>query len=299
MSEQSEQPISGLLIVDKPAGLTSQQVVGRCRRLFGIRKIGHAGTLDPMATGVLVIGVNRATRMLGHLALHDKRYLATIRLGQATTTDDAEGEVLSSAATDEVTDAQIAAGIQKLTGDIEQVPSSVSAIKVNGQRAYARVRKGEQVELPARRVTISDFTVLATRREGPFIDLDVTVECTSGTYIRALARDLGADLGVGGHLTALRRTRVGRYEINDAVVLPQADGSSAAPQLMSMAQAASLSFPVATIDAEQRQAVSHGKPIQLQISETVTGLIDPAGELVALYVADERPGWAKATAVLI
>ncbi|MCT3016213.1 tRNA pseudouridine(55) synthase TruB, partial [Propionibacterium freudenreichii] len=219
---------SGLLIVDKPAGLTSQQVVGRCRHLLGTRKVGHAGTLDPMATGVLIVGVNRATRLLGHLAMHDKRYLATIRLGASTTTDDAEGEVVAQTDASGVEDEQVNAGIAGLTGQIDQVPSSVSAIKVNGQRAYALVRKGQDVTLAARRVTVSDFTVLATRREGPFIDLDVTVECTSGTYVRALARDLGAGLGVGGHLTALRRTRIGRYLIDDAVQLPDRDSDQPA-----------------------------------------------------------------------
>ncbi|CEH07404.1 tRNA pseudouridine synthase B (tRNA pseudouridine 55 synthase) [Propionibacterium freudenreichii] len=290
---------SGLLIVDKPAGLTSQQVVGRCRHLLGTRKVGHAGTLDPMATGVLIVGVNRATRLLGHLAMHDKRYLATIRLGASTTTDDAEGEVVAQTDASGVEDEQVNAGIAGLTGQIDQVPSSVSAIKVNGQRAYALVRKGQDVTLAARRVTVSDFTVLATRREGPFIDLDVTVECTSGTYVRALARDLGAGLGFGGHLTALRRTRIGRYLIDDAVQLPDRDSDQPAPPLMPMARAAELSFPVVHIDAAQRQAVGYGKPLDLVLPGPLAGLVDEQGELVALYRPDERVGRARPAAVLI
>ena len=164
---------SGVLVIDKPAGLTSQQVVGRCRRLLQTRKVGHAGTLDPMATGVLIVGVNRATRMLGHLALHDKRYLATIRLGQATSTDDAEGQVLASVDACGVSGADVAKALPALRGDIAQVPSTVSAIKVNGKRAYALARSGQSVELKARQVTVSRFDVLAERRDGPFLDLDV------------------------------------------------------------------------------------------------------------------------------
>ncbi len=303
MTTRPQSTASGLVIVDKPAGRTSQQVVGRCRHLFGTRKVGHAGTLDPMATGVLLIGVNRATRLLGHLALHDKRYLATIRLGQATTTDDAEGEVIGTHDASGIDLAAIAAGITALSGDIEQVPSSVSAIKVNGQRAYARVRKGESVQLAARPVTVSDFTVLDTRRVGSFIDLDVTVECTSGTYVRALARDLGAGLGVGGHLTALRRIRIGRYSIDDAVVLPERDSTDPAPELMPMADAARLSFTTVDIDAWQRDDVAVGRPIHCESvnigPEEVVGLIDPAGDLIALYRTDDRADWIRPAAVLI
>src|ERR687894_100191 len=211
---------SGLVVVDKPAGFTSHDVVARLRRILGTRKIGHAGTLDPMATGVLVCGVGRGTKLLGHLALDGKAYTATIRLGATTTTDEAE-----------VTDAAVAAGLAALTGPILQVPSAVSAIKVDGRRAYARVRAGEQVVLPARPVTVSAFTLLARRGA----DLDVAVECSSGTYVRALARDLGAALGVGGHLTALRRTRVGPFRLAHARTLP---GLEAAPEVsLSLADA--------------------------------------------------------------
>ncbi len=208
-------------MVDKPAGLTSHDVVARGRRLAGTRKVGHAGTLDPMATGVLVLGVERATKLLGHLALTTKEYAATIRLGQSTITDDAEGEVTGGAPADAVTEEAVRAGIAPLTGEILQVPSSVSAIKVDGQRSYARVRAGEEVELAARPVTVSRFELLAVRRADGVLDLDVLVECSSGTYIRALARDLGAALGVGGHLTALRRTRVGPFGLAEAHTLPE------------------------------------------------------------------------------
>ena len=202
--------LSGLVVVDKPAGLTSHDVVARLRRILRTRKVGHAGTLDPMATGVLVCGVGRGTKLLGHLALDTKAYTATIRLGAATTTDDAEGEVVTTADPSAVGDDAVADGIAALTGPILQVPSSVSAIKVDGRRAYARVRAGEAVVLPPRPVTVEAFTLLARRGA----DLDVAVECSSGTYVRALARDLGAALGVGGHLTALRRTRVGPFHLD-------------------------------------------------------------------------------------
>lgn len=218
----------GLLLVDKPSGCTSHDVVGRLRRVLGTRRVGHAGTLDPMATGLLVVAVERSTKLLGHLALTDKTYLATIRLGQSTITDDAEGEVTAVAPADRVaalTDAQITAAIAALTGPILQVPSSVSALKVDGRRAYDLVRAGQEVELGARPVTITRFAQLsAPRRLHGSLDLDVLVACTTGTYIRALARDLGSALGVGGHLTALRRTTVGPFDVDHAVDVYGPDG---------------------------------------------------------------------------
>src|SRR3954454_10747646 len=219
---------SGLVVVAKPGGLTSHDVVARLRRILRTRKVGQAGTLDPMATGVLVCGVGRGTKLLGHLALDTKAYTATIRLGAATTTDDAEGEVVSRADASGATDAAVAAGIAALTGAIEQVPSSVSAIKVGGRRAYAIVRAGERVELPARPVTVSEFPRLDRRAgEDGAVDLDVRVEGSSVTYVRALARDLGAALGVGGHLTALHRTRVGPYGLDLARTLEAVGGGVA------------------------------------------------------------------------
>ena len=215
----------GLVLIDKPEGWTSHDVVARIRRVAGTRRVGHAGTLDPMATGLLVLGIESATKLLTFIVGADKTYTATIRLGASTITDDRESEFLEQADAETVaaiTDEQIHDGIAKLTGDIEQVPSSVSAIKVDGVRAYAKVRGGDEVKLKARPVSISRFEVLgAIRRVEGFIDVDVVIDCSSGTYIRALARDLGADLGLGGHLTALRRTRVGGYTIEQASSLPE------------------------------------------------------------------------------
>ncbi|MDO4784620.1 MAG: tRNA pseudouridine(55) synthase TruB [Propionibacteriaceae bacterium] len=291
---------SGVIVVDKPAGWTSHQVVGRVRRLVGTRKVGHAGTLDPMATGVLILGVNRATRLLGHLALHDKRYLATIRLGQATTTDDAEGEVVAQADASHVTEEQVRAQLARLTGNIMQRPSSVSAIKVGGKRAYARVRAGEQVDLPARAVTVTRFDLLTLgpapahgggespladaggeAPHGGLVDLDVDVECSSGTYVRALARDLGAALGVGGHLTMLRRTRIGRYPLDLAQPIDQE-----APPLMTMADAARLSFPCVEVSASQATEIGYGRALPLPVPADPTGMIGPDGDLLALYRPD-------------
>jgi tRNA pseudouridine55 synthase len=204
---------SGLVIIDKPGGMTSHDVVARVRRLARTRRVGHAGTLDPMATGVLVVGVEKGTRLLGHLMLTEKTYHATIRLGQATSTDDAEGEPTGGSTAAGVTSEALDAGIARLTGEILQVPPGVSAIKVNGQRAYRLTRAGAAPELAARPVTVRQFSITGTRRDGDLLDVGVVVRCSSGTYIRALARDLGAALGTGGHLTALRRTAVGPYAI--------------------------------------------------------------------------------------
>src|SRR5215204_7018009 len=216
----------GLVVVDKPGGMTSHDVVARVRRLTGTRKVGHAGTLDPMATGVLIIGVEKATRLLGYLSLADKAYEATIRLGMATVTDDAEGDVVSAAGAADLQEADVEAAIANLRGEILQVPSSVSAIKISGERSYARVRAGRVVELAARPVRVSRFCVLASRADEvagvPVLDVDVQVECTTGTYVRALARDLGAALGVGGHLTSLRRARIGTFSIEEAQTLDEA-----------------------------------------------------------------------------
>lgn len=287
---------SGLLVVDKPAGLTSHGVVSRARRLFGTRRVGHAGTLDPMATGVLILGINRATRLLGHLALHDKAYDATIRLGASTVTDDAEGDVITTTDASAITAEQVAAAMTAYVGAIEQVPSSVSAIKVNGKRSYARVREGEDVVLPARPVTVSRFELVRARTVGQFLDVDVVVECSSGTYVRALARDLGTDLGVGGHLTALRRTRIGGYSLDDAVTLGAPEDG--APELMTMADAARLSFPVVEVDEATAARVSNGRPIKVAVSGPVTGIIGPDGDLLALY-EPAGDGAARPVAVFV
>jgi tRNA pseudouridine55 synthase len=248
----------GLVVVDKPAGWTSHDVVARCRRLAGTRRVGHAGTLDPMATGVLVLGVGRATRLLGHLALTDKAYDATIRLGVTTVTDDAEGEVVTTTPAGHLTDAEVAAAVAGLTGDLQQVPSSVSAIKVDGQRAYKRVRAGDTVELAARPVRVTRFDVRVVRRDGDVVDLDVSVECSTGTYVRALARDLGAALGVGGHLTALRRTRVGPYDVTRARSLDQLEQAF---DVLPLVDAVRASFPVREVGADEARVLSHGGPL--------------------------------------
>jgi tRNA pseudouridine55 synthase len=281
---------SGLVVVDKPAGLTSHDVVSRLRRILGTRKIGHAGTLDPMATGVLVCGVGRGTKLLGHLALDTKAYTATIRLGAATSTDDAEGEILATADPGGVTDPAIAAAMAALTGDIQQVPSSVSAIKVAGQRAYALVRAGEQVVLAARPVTVSAFVLLARRGA----DLDVAVECTSGTYVRALARDLGAALGVGGHLTALRRTRVGPFGLEPARTLEQL---AAAPGLsLSLDEAVATAFPRRDVAPALATDLAHGRPIPAAGVAGTYGVFAPDGRVLALV--RERDELARAAVVL-
>jgi tRNA pseudouridine55 synthase len=281
---------SGLVVVDKPAGLTSHDVVARLRRILGTRKVGHAGTLDPMATGVLVCGVGRGTKLLGHLALDTKAYTATVRLGAATTTDDAEGEVVATADASRVDDAAIAAGIAALTGPILQVPSSVSAIKVDGRRAYARVRAGEEVVLPPRPVTVSAFTLLG--RQGP--DLDVAVECSSGTYVRALARDLGSGLGVGGHLTALRRTRVGPFHLEHARTLPELE---AEPGLsLPLADAVAVAFTRRDVDAGAAADLAHGRPLPATGLPGVYGVFAPDGRVLALVA--ERDGAARPVVVL-
>ncbi|WP_460774926.1 tRNA pseudouridine(55) synthase TruB [Microbacterium sp. GXF7504] len=280
---------NGVLLVDKPGGVTSHDVVARARRALGTRKVGHAGTLDPMATGLLILGVGPATRLLTFIVGLDKTYLATIRLGAATTTDDAEGEITDAAdpaALAAVTDDAIAAGIDRLRGDIDQVPSTVSAIKVDGRRAYDLARAGETVELKSRRVTVSRFEVLETRRAGDAIDLDVVVECSSGTYIRALARDLGRDLGVGGHLTALRRTRIGRFDVDEAIAV-----DDIAPDgLQTPADAASRALPVLHVDAQQAVDLRHGKRLA-GLADALPGArsaaIDPDGLLVGVV---ERRG---------
>ncbi|WP_031072654.1 tRNA pseudouridine(55) synthase TruB [Streptomyces sp. NRRL WC-3742] len=299
----------GLVIVDKPEGITSHGVVAKMRWLAGTRKVGHAGTLDPMATGVLVIGVERATRLLGHLMLTAKTYEATIRLGQTTVTDDREGEVTASAPADAVTREAIDAGIAALTGEIMQVPSKVSAIKIDGKRSYARVREGEEFELAARPTTIHSFTVHGQRsavaEDGtPVIDLDVTVECSSGTYIRALARDLGAGLGVGGHLTALRRTKVGPYGVESARTLEQLEagvtgGSAEGLEVLPIGEAAAAAFPRWDLDESSAEKLSHGARLKAP-GMGVDGPIavyGPDGRFLALV--EEKDGQAKPVAVFV
>jgi tRNA pseudouridine55 synthase len=280
---------SGLVVVDKAGGMTSHDVVSRVRRLAGTRKVGHAGTLDPMATGVLVLGVNRATRLLGHLMLTEKRYDATIRLGVATTTDDAEGEVVSTVSTDGLDEATIRSAASEFVGDLMQVPTAVSAIKVDGKRAYQRVREGEDVELAARPVTVHELVVTDVRGD----ELDVSVRCSSGTYIRAIARDLGARLGVGGHLTALRRTAVGPYDLEGAHTLEELAEDFV---LLPIADAARSAFTSVDLDEARAGDVRFGRALDLEL-DGLTAVFAPDGEFLALY--EPRGGVAKATAVFV
>ena len=285
-SGDSVQP--GLVIVDKPAGITSHDVVGRCRRLFGTRKVGHAGTLDPMATGVLVVGIERATKILGLLTATDKSYAATVRLGQTTSTEDAEGEVVQTVSAEDVSDADVERAVAGLRGEIHQVPSAVSAIKVDGQRAYKLARAGETVELAARRVTISRFDVLAIRRAPDvptgFVDVDVEVDCSSGTYIRALARDVGSVLGVGGHLTALRRTRVGRYGLEEARTLDQL--ADAAQLSYSLDEACLLGFARRDLTDAESEAAANGRALAPAGIDGVYAATAPDGRVIALLSDD-------------
>lgn len=297
----------GLVVVDKPSGWSSHDVVARGRRLYGTKKVGHAGTLDPMATGVLVLGIGRGTKLLTFLVGADKAYSATIRLGQATITDDAEGEITATGDVAHIDRPAVAAAVERLTGDIEQVPSAVSAIKVKGERSYARVRAGEDVNLPARPVTVSRFDVLdmrAARAEGvDVLDVDVVVEVSSGTYVRALARDLGADLGSHGHLTSLRRSRVGGLTLEHAHTLDELaalreDGVEADDLPMTpLAEAARAALTTREVTVEQARSLGFGQRIpsaEPGRAEPVAAL-DPGGDLIA--VLDESRPTARAHVV--
>ncbi|AZM59743.1 MULTISPECIES: tRNA pseudouridine(55) synthase TruB [unclassified Streptomyces] len=299
MTQQPTTP-DGLVIVDKPSGFTSHDVVAKMRGIARTRRVGHAGTLDPMATGVLVLGVEKATKLLGHLALTEKEYLGTVRLGQNTLTDDAEGEITSSTDASGITREAVDAAVAGLTGDIMQVPSRVSAIKINGVRSYKRAREGEEFDIPARPVTVSSFTVHDVRgtaaEDGtPVLDLVVSVTCSSGTYIRALARDLGAALAVGGHLTALRRTRVGPYKLDSARTLDQLQEELT---VMPIAEAAAAAFPRWDVDERRARLLTNG--VRLEMPEEYAGagavaVFGPGGGFLALV--EEHRGKAKSLAV--
>ncbi|MCQ0023436.1 tRNA pseudouridine(55) synthase TruB [Streptomyces somaliensis DSM 40738] len=291
-------PGDGLVIVDKPSGFTSHDVVAKMRGIARTRRVGHAGTLDPMATGVLVLGVERATKLLGHLALTEKEYLGTVRLGQNTVTDDAEGGITSSTDASGVTRESVDAAVAGLTGDIMQVPSKVSAIKIDGRRSYARVRGGEEFDIPARPVTVSRFTVHDMRHavadDGTrVVDLVVSVVCSSGTYVRALARDVGAGLGVGGHLTALRRTRVGPYGLDAAHTLDQLQERLT---VMPIAEAAAAAFPRWDVDERRARLLLNGVRIDMPAHDGgPVAVFGPEGRFLALV--EERGGKARSVAV--
>lgn len=284
----NDPPIRGVLLVDKPAGLTSHDVVGRVRKALGIRRVGHAGTLDPMATGVLVVGVGPTTRLLGIVGAHDKEYTATIRLGAATTTDDREGDVLSTADPDALaalTDDAIAAAVGGFVGTIRQRPSAVSAVKIDGVRAHERVRSGEDVRLPERTVTVTVFEILEIRRSSQSIDVDVRVECSAGTYIRALARDLGQALGVGGHLIALCRTRSGRIRIPECITVEDVSVKT----LLSPAGFARRELPVVDIDEASTVRARHGLSLAIDMPDApAVALVGPGEDLVAVVEPGPR-----------
>jgi tRNA pseudouridine55 synthase len=284
----------GLVVVDKPAGMTSHDVVARLRRLLRTRRIGHAGTLDPMATGVLVCGVQRTTKLLGHLPLEPKVYQGTVRLGVSTSTDDAEGERTYGADASAVDEHDVLAGIAGLCGAIEQVPSTVSAVKIGGRRAYALARDGEQVLLTARQVIVSRFELLTLRRSDAVTDLDVLVECSGGTYVRALARDLGAALGVGGHLTALRRTRVGPFGLDVARTL---DELASEPGLCAeLDEVVAAAFSHRAVDHQQVRVLAHGGSLPAVGRTGTHAAIDSQGHAIALLT--ERDGQARPVLVL-
>jgi tRNA pseudouridine55 synthase len=287
--------MNGLVIVDKPAGWTSHDVVGKLRRLAGTRRVGHAGTLDPMATGVLVVGVDKATRLLGHLALTEKTYEAVIRLGQSTNTDDAEGEVTATASAAQVSEEALRAAVTELTGAIEQVPPQVSAIKVDGLRAYKRARAGEEVVLKPRPVTVYDFAIGELCGSGDLLDVTASITCSSGTYIRALARDLGGKLGTGGHLTYLRRTRVGPYDLPMARTIEELTEELT---VLPMAEAVAAAFPRLDVSEDDARRIAHGGRLgAIGLGPGPIGVFGPDGTLLALV--EEHGPITKPLAVFV
>jgi tRNA pseudouridine55 synthase len=295
----ANQTQSGVVVIDKPAGWTSHQVIAKIRRLAGTRKVGHAGTLDPMATGVLIVGIEKATRLLGYLALSEKAYEATIRLGIATITDDAEGEITAGIGATGVDEQDIERAMAALRGEILQIPSAVSAIKINGVRSYKRVRGGEVVNLTPRPVRVSRFAAVARRAAEvgavQVLDLDVQVECSTGTYVRALARDLGAALGVGGHLTRLRRTRVGAFDLDEAQTLEEAEKGLHIVPLTGVVRETFTTLVVT--DAEASHIRNGRRLTDLLLPNSTTALVTQAGDFLALYRQEGADAVAEAVFV--
>ena len=283
----------GFLVVDKAPGMTSHDVVAVARKSLGTRKVGHAGTLDPMATGVLVLGFGNGTRLLQYITDGDKSYTATIVLGVATVTDDREGEAISEVDASQITDAQIKSGLAKMIGEIAQRPSSVSAVKVGGERAYDRVRAGEVFELAARTITISALDILEVRHLGARIEIDIDVTCSAGTFIRAIARDLGSDLQVGGHLSALRRTRVAGFPISQAISFADLKAQSFTP--LELADVARATFEVRELALDEVQELSFGRPLSVNATEAIYAALSPDDRLIALL--KNESGKAKPIAV--
>ena len=284
--------MNGFLLIDKAAGVTSHDVVASARKLFKTKRVGHAGTLDPMATGVLVLGIGSATRLLQYVTDGGKKYEATIRLGQSTHTDDREGEITATTSATGITEDLVRSSLQKFVGNIMQKPSSVSAIKIDGKRAHQRVRDGEVVDIPAREVNISEITVTSVNNVEDFLDVEVAVTCSAGTYIRAIARDLGQDLKVGGHLTALRRTLVSPFDIAECNELGESD-------LISVATGISRILPIRTIDLEEANEISFGRAISPSEKTGAVAALDQSGEFVALLLDKEIAGKKIATPTLV
>ena len=274
--------IEGIVLVDKPCGPTSHDVVAKMRKLFNTRKVGHAGTLDPMATGMLVIGIGRATRLLGYFTAHEKEYLGTVCLGITTSTDDAQGETLKITSTKQITKSMILETVRGFRGPIMQQPSAVSAIKIDGKRAYARVRDGEEVDIPPRSVVIHDLEIIdVTRNETTdTFELQLRVVCSAGTYIRALARDIGNNLGVGGHLTALRRTRSGVFD----TMTPMAELAEN-PQYLDLAATVRKAFPALTLSAEDSSKARNGVrlPTPIDVESGNVGVFDSTGSAIGIF----------------
>ena len=270
----------GFLVVDKAPGMTSHDVVAVARKALGTRKVGHAGTLDPMATGVLVLGFGNGTRLLQYITDGDKSYTATIVLGASTITDDREGEVISEVSAAHISDEEIKSGLAKMVGEIQQRPSSVSAVKVDGERAYDRVRAGEVFELAARTITISSLNVLEIRRPGSRIEIDIDVTCSAGTFIRAIARDLGSDLQVGGHLSTLRRTRVAGFPISQAISFDELKAQNFAP--LALSDVARATFPVRELALDEVSELSFGRPLTSNPSDEIFAALSPDNRLIAL-----------------
>ncbi len=274
--------IEGIVLIDKPSGPTSHDVVAKMRKLFNTRKVGHAGTLDPMATGMLVIGVGRATRLLGYFTAHEKEYLGTVCLGITTTTDDAQGEILKVASTAQLTPSLILETIREFRGPIMQQPSAVSAIKIDGKRAYARVRDGEDVVIPPRSVVIHDLEIIDIVRneEADTFEVELRVVCSAGTYIRALARDIGSNLGVGGHLTALRRTRSGVFDTMTPMTQLQEN-----PKYLDLSDTIRKAFPVVTLSLEDSSKARNGVrlPTPIDVESGNVGVFDSAGIAIGIF----------------
>ncbi len=285
--------MDGFLVVDKAPAMTSHDVVAVARKALGTRKVGHAGTLDPMATGVLVLGFGNGTRLLQYITDGDKSYVATVVLGAATVTDDQEGEVISEADASKISDEEISSGLFKMVGEIQQRPSSVSAVKVAGERAYDRVRAGEVFELAARTITISSLDILDIRRQGSRIQIDIDVTCSAGTFIRAIARDLGNELKVGGHLSALRRTRVAGFSIDQAITFEALKGQDF--KALELSDVARQTFKVRELALDEVAELSFGRPLTLNASDEIFAALSPDNRLIALL--KNEIGKAKPIAV--